>query len=411
MGQCRRWARAAPGRTRGRRGGRGAAARPGRPAGRRRRRAGRGSPKRAPAWRRPGASQASSAAPERSAMPWRAPSAAQPATSGSCCARTASAWLRTSAPRAARRPRTTPARCPAARPAHPAPPRRGAASPAAAREMPSMLRASPCDCWPTKPGRVQRLAPRHLVLVDDLAADSRSIRMCSRARLRQAPPTACNFGSRKRRAGACAAIAARPRTASASNPPRGGQREGAERQGDAAPGPPPPSGISSRLRAAEVADHALRARRAGQHAERRVARLLLAGEHPQLQPGLRVDPAGRTPRRRRRRAPRRWRRRRCARLGGVEQGAEPAQGGQGGLDALGGQPAGARQVAAQPGQHLLVVDRPDRPPVQPVEHQAHGVGADVDHRDVGLVGLSGAREPTCSKARGRSLTFWPRPES
>ena len=131
--------------------------------------------------------------------------------------------------------------------------------------------------------------------------------------------------------------------------------------------------------AAQVAGHARRRGLAGQHAERGVARLLLAGQDADLQPGLGGDAlaevravlglahgggGGDEGRRRAARPPaRRAKRRSAVRAISTPSGdSRPVVG----------------RSRPRPGQHLFVEDGPDRPAFQPVEHQADRVGADVD---------------------------------
>ena len=67
---------------------------------------------------------------------------------------------------------------------------------------------------------------------------------------------------------------------------------------------------------------------------------------------------------------------------GIEQALEAFQGAQGDVAAFRMQLAGIVDTTPQPGHDLLVEDRPERPPLDAEMHQAHRVGADIDHRDI-----------------------------
>ena len=185
--------------------------------------------------------------------------------------------------------------------------------------------------------------------------------------------------------------------------------ERAQRQGD--PRARLPVGDPDQLQAgaAQVADHALRVRRAGEDAQGGVAGLFAPVRTRRRRPvsaSTRRQKAGPSA------ASRTAAVAAAGHVGGraaFEQGAEAAQGHKRGRDALGRQPAGGRQVPAEAGQHLLVEDGPDRAAFQPVDDQADRVGADVDDGRVGLARVS--RSGTdMSNARGRSFTLWPRPD-
>ncbi|MNJ37596.1 hypothetical protein D3C77_324240 [compost metagenome] len=160
------------------------------------------------------------------------------------------------------------------------------------------------------------------------------------------------------------------------------QGEGAERQGHALAARTVADPRQFQTGAAHVGGHAARAGIARQHAQRRIFRLFLAAEDADVQARFGGDPL-------------------------AEQGAVLGltHGGGGGhqhlvrLDALdhGGEAAQRRhghgharlrqaprggQVAAQARQHLLVEHGPDGAALEPIQHQAHRVGADVDDGDL-----------------------------
>ena len=142
----------------------------------------------APAWRRPAPARPPAPRPSPRRLGRRA--AQRRAALDQRVARaTAGGMARTAGPRAGRRPRSPPSRCPAARPAPPAPRRSRAGSPAGFLDRPSIRSSEARDWWADEPGRVQRVAPADLVLVDDSKRIVRHL-ICSSARLRQAPPTA-----------------------------------------------------------------------------------------------------------------------------------------------------------------------------------------------------------------------------
>ncbi|MNT00403.1 hypothetical protein D3C72_1348350 [compost metagenome] len=165
-----------------------------------------------------------------------------------------------------------------------------------------------------------------------------------------------------------------------------GQGEGAERQGHAlvqrAVAPAVADAGQLQTGTAHVGGHAVRAGCAGQDAERRIAGFLLAAEDADLQARL-GGHAG-------------------AEVGAVlglahgggggddgliglhalDDGGEAAQGRHGRDDAGDGQAFGRRQITAQTGQDLFVEHGPDGPAFQPIQHQTHRVGADVDDGDL-----------------------------
>jgi len=132
---------------------------------------------------------------------------------------------------------------------------------------------------------------------------------------------------------------------------------------------------SDRLQAgpAQVADHAGGVGRSRQHADGGVAGLFLARQHAGGEAGLGLDlldegrpvpglahgggggDEG------------------LGRLDGFQHGPEALERRQGLGDALGVQPAAVAEVTAQPGQDLLVEDRPDGATFQPVHHEADRV--------------------------------------
>ena len=130
--------------------------------------------------------------------------------------------------------------------------------------------------------------------------------------------------------------------------------------------------------AAHVADHAGGVRLAGQDAQGGVAGFFNAGQNPQAKAGFQLH-AGEEGR-----AVGGFAhggggdREDVAAVPSAEGGPEAPQGEQGGLDPIGRQSARRRQVAAEARKGLFVEDRPDGAAFQPVDHQAHGIGADVD---------------------------------
>ncbi len=160
------------------------------------------------------------------------------------------------------------------------------------------------------------------------------------------------------------------------------QGEGSQRQGDAPAGPAMVQAHQLQAGAAQVAGHAVGARRPGDHAHGGQAGFLVAGDDVQLKIGLGLDPGDEG-------APVRG----LAHGGGggridrlrpdrVEHRAKPAQGRQGRFHAGGRQGAGAADIAAEARLDLLVEQAPDGPSLDPIDHQAHGVGADVQHGHV-----------------------------
>ena len=177
------------------------------------------------------------------------------------------------------------------------------------------------------------------------------------------------------------------------------QGERSERQGRPQARPPVGEAHQFQAGAAEVAHHAFRLRLAGDDAEGGVVGLFLAGEDADDQAGLGANPVHEHPA-----VPG------LAHGGGggaehpgrtraVQHGPEAAQRGHGRDDAFGGEPPGLGEMAAEPGQDLLVIDLPDGAAFQPVEHQAHGVGADVDHRHVTAGPLFGGGHRACLRRR------------
>ena len=136
----------------------------------------------------------------------------------------------------------------------------------------------------------------------------------------------------------------------------------------------------------QIAHHPVRGRHPGHQAEGGVIGLFLTLQHPHLETGQLGDflDEGRTVGR-------------VAYGGGgdgiafphalgVEQALEALEGAQGNVPAFRMQLAGDADPAAQPGHHLLVEDRPERPSLDAEMHQAHRVGADIDDRDVAVDG-------------------------
>ncbi len=171
----------------------------------------------------------------------------------------------------------------------------------------------------------------------------------------------------------------------------GAQRERAERQGDAGTG-----GQVEQFQAgpAQVADHTRGVEMAAAHALGRIEGFLGAGQHAHDEARLAADlfDEGRTvlgfahrggghdvqP----------------VELIGFEDGLEAAQRNLRLAPAALVQHAGRLQVAAEARQHLFVEYRPDRPPLDAVDHQAYRVRADIDDSGGGVQrGHSGGVPP------------------
>ena len=210
------------------------------------------------------------------------------------------------------------------------------------------------------------------------------MRMWIRAKFRQAPPTALNDRASKRLAigRRWRSMAARTRAGSAL--PRSPIGERPQRQGDALAGLPIGDPRQLQAGAAEVADDPGGVRQTRQNAQGGIPGLLFAGEHPQIEPrGFRDAAAegfavGGLAHRGRGRGED------LIGLGGGDQHAEPGQGVDGRRRTVGRQTSGDGEIAPQPREHLLVVDGPDRPPLEPIEHEAHGIAADIDDRGVAV---------------------------
>ena len=226
-------------------------------------------------------------------------------------------------------------------------------------------------------GGLQRLAAGHLVLVDDL----QRIAGHAHGQQRQVPPGAADRVEHRRlqatrmRLQLALHLRADPVCVEAAGVL---ERERAQRQGDAVAGGAAVEPDQLQAGAAQVADQAMRGRRAGEHAEGRIASLFLAAEHPEIDAGLQADLAAEL----------------RAVLGvagggggggedavglaGGQQGGEAAQRRHRRFHPLRRQAAGDRQVAAEAGENLLVEHRPHRAALHAVEHQAYGIRADVD---------------------------------
>ncbi len=181
-----------------------------------------------------------------------------------------------------------------------------------------------------------------------------------------------------------------------------GQGERPQGQGGALSGTAILDADQLQAEAAEIAGHAGRPGNAGRDAEGRQPGLLFALQHLHRQPGLGLDLAdevlavlGLADRRRRRDEHRRW-------LQLLQHGLETPERGVRRLHSVDGQPAGGWQVPAEPGEHLFVEHGPDRPPLDPIQDQADGIGADVDDRRV-------ARRPIFAVPHGRSRGAGPWP--
>ena len=69
---------------------------------------------------------------------------------------------------------------------------------------------------------------------------------------------------------------------------------------------------------------------------------------------------------------------------GIEKALKAFERAKGDVAAFRMQFSGIVNTAAQPGHDLLVEDRPERPPLNPEMHEAHRIGADIDHRDIAV---------------------------
>ena len=169
-----------------------------------------------------GVSQASSAAPRSGEMPARGAQRRAALDQRIAARGRRRPWPRAAGPRARRRPRWSPARAQASRSAPPAPRRRRAGSRRRFLERPCDPLQRAARLAGDQAGGVQRLGAAHLVLVDDLQRIAGQLACGSRARLRQAPPTAwkCRGGEAVGDAAPARSRSTAARAASASKRPR-----------------------------------------------------------------------------------------------------------------------------------------------------------------------------------------------
>ena len=160
----------------------------------------------------------------------------------------------------------------------------------------------------------------------------------------------------------------------------GGNRQGADRQADVALADPVVLHLD-RLEAAatEVADQARRPVEAGDHAETGETSLLGAAQHPHLEAGglgdrgdQRRAVAGAAHRLGREHVDARH-------LHGIADRAEAAAGLDGARKARLAEPPGLRKPLAEAAERFLVETREGCPAELVVDHEAHRIGADVDH--------------------------------
>ncbi len=161
-----------------------------------------------------------------------------------------------------------------------------------------------------------------------------------------------------------------------------GQGERAERQGYATSHLTVRQPHQFETGPAEIAHNPVCVWNACQDSKGGVAGLFLAGQDADAQAGFGRDPVAEV------------RTVRCLAHGGgggdkgmgrpdpLDHGGEPFERRQGLGRALDGQSAGRSEVPAQSGEDLFVEYGPDGAAFQPVKHQAHRVGADVDGGDV-----------------------------
>ena len=231
-----------------------------------------------------------------------------------------------------------------------------------------------------QPGGVQHLAGVHFKLMHDpqrIAADGHM-------HLRQRPPGAADgvegvgleVSRRLEPVGDGLALAVGVEAA------RIGQGEGAEGEGGAAPDLALGQPHQLEAGTAQIADHAISVGNAREDAEGGVTRLFLAGQDADPETGFGGDAVAEVPAVFRLAHGGRGGDEGVGGLDALDHGGEAFEGRQGLGGALDRQSARRGQIAAEAGQHLLVEHRPDGAAFQPVQHQTHRVGADVDGGDV-----------------------------
>ena len=236
--------------------------------------------------------------------------------------------------------------------------------------------------------------------------------MWIRAKLRHAPPTALKLRAPNRPAMGRRWRSMAARILSASGLPPSATEKGPSGRVTPRPGSPSTMRVSSRLAPPRSPTRPVAFGSPASTPQRRIAGLLLAGEHPQVEAGAVLDPAteggavggvahrGRGDREHRRPA---WPPRSGPGTASRRRWRPPRPSGD-------SRPVTARS-RPRPRQNLLVVDGPDRPAFQPIENQTHRIAADIDDRPGVAVG-----DPICEHRTPRTraagpLTLWPRPDS
>ena len=174
-------------------------------------------------------------------------------------------------------------------------------------------------------------------------------------------------------------------------------------EGDAGAWRLPAEADQLEARPAQIAHQPARRGRAREHPQGGAPRLLLAAEHPQLDTGLGLHAlaelatvgrfAGRCG----------GRGEHQGRAAGLDQGAEPPQGGERGGHAIGRERSCAGDIAPEARQNLLVEDTPDRSTVQAIHNQTYRVAADVDDGGIARAG------PTFDRRHDRTRAVGPSP--